>query len=104
MTIINALHDHPKRADISAEALTKLKKTLPILVKDVLGLREESRPDDDTLAKVMELVIEFRDKARQERDFETSDLIRDRLLQANIALKDGKEGTTFSINPATKSG
>jgi cysteinyl-tRNA synthetase len=51
--------------------------------------------DDGALAKVMALVLELRQKARANRDFATSDLIRDRLKEAGIAVKDAKDGATW---------
>ncbi len=50
---------------------------------------------DERLAKVMGLVLELRQKARANRDFATSDLIRDQLKAAGIAVKDGKDGATW---------
>ena len=50
------------------------------------------------LGNLMELVIDLRAKVREAKDFETSDLIRDRLSASNIQLKDQKDGpTTWSI-------
>jgi cysteinyl-tRNA synthetase len=45
----------------------------------------------------MALVLELRQKARANRDFATSDLIRDRLKAAGIQVKDGKEGATWEL-------
>jgi cysteinyl-tRNA synthetase len=39
----------------------------------------------------------LRNQARANKDFATSDAIRDRLQEAGIQLKDGKEGTSFSL-------
>jgi cysteinyl-tRNA synthetase len=43
----------------------------------------------------MSLVLDLRQKARANRDFATSDLIRDRLKTAGIVVKDGKDGATW---------
>ena len=50
---------------------------------------------DERLGKVMSLVLELRQKARANRDFATSDLIRDQLKAAGIVVKDGKDGATW---------
>jgi len=50
---------------------------------------------DGTLDTVMSLVLDLRQKARANRDFATSDLIRDRLKTAGIVVKDGKDGATW---------
>ncbi|MGB0396374.1 MAG: CysS/YqeB C-terminal domain-containing protein, partial [Flavobacteriaceae bacterium] len=44
------------------------------------------------------LLIELRNNARTNKDFTTSDRIRDQLLEFGIQLKDGKEGTQFTLN------
>ena len=44
------------------------------------------------------MLIQFRKDARENKDFATSDKIRDQLAELGIQLKDGKEGTTFSVN------
>ena len=51
--------------------------------------------DDGTLQQVMGLVLEIRQQARANRDFATSDLIRDRLKGAGITVKDAKDGATW---------
>ncbi len=51
--------------------------------------------DDATLGQVMALVLEIRQQARANRDFATSDLIRDRLKAAGITVKDAKDGATW---------
>jgi cysteinyl-tRNA synthetase len=44
----------------------------------------------------MALVLELRQTARANRDFATSDIIRDRLKAAGITIKDAKDGATWS--------
>jgi cysteinyl-tRNA synthetase len=48
------------------------------------------------LAPVMDLVLEIRKSARENKDWTTSDQIRDGLAAAGIVVKDGKEGTTWN--------
>ena len=77
-----------------------LSQTFDSFVFDVLGLEDQNESDtsSQTLEGVVNLLIELRNKARANKDFETSDTIRDELTAMGIQLKDGKEGTTFSIN------
>jgi cysteinyl-tRNA synthetase len=51
--------------------------------------------NEETLGHVMSLVLELRQTARANRDFATSDLIRDRLKMAGITVKDAKDGATW---------
>ena len=46
----------------------------------------------------MEILIQLRKEARENKDFATSDKIRDQLAALGIQLKDGKDGTTFSTS------
>jgi len=86
---------------INQETLEKLKNQLPLFIHNVLGLHlntDSTSQQTDTLEKSVALLITLRDKARANKDFETSDLIRDALNAMNIQLFDGKEGTTFKVN------
>ena len=64
----------------------------------MLGLEHATNQGQDTgqLTGVVNLLIQLRNEARANKDFDTSDKIRDELAELGIQLKDGKEGTTFS--------
>ena len=85
---------------INAKDHELLTGTMNTFVFDVLGLegKQEGNGNSDTLSGVVELLIELRNEARMNKDFSTSDKIRDQLLALGIQLKDGKEGTSFSIS------
>ncbi len=86
---------------ISADDLGLLQKTMHDFIFDVLGLVDttsENNSDGNKLTGAVELLIELRNQARSNKDFATSDQIRDQLLEAGIQLNDGKDGTTFSLN------
>lgn len=95
---INAIKEG--REQISIEDKTLLESTMNAFVFDVLGLEDknESESGTDKLASVVELLIQMRKEARDNKDFATSDKIRDQLAEMGIQLKDGKEGTTFSVS------
>ncbi|MFB0560130.1 MAG: cysteine--tRNA ligase [Candidatus Lokiarchaeia archaeon] len=63
----------------------------------ILGVFKEEYKEADleTVGKLVELLIEMRNKFRKEKDWETSDYIRDKLKEAGILLEDTKEGTTW---------
>ncbi|TLP77034.1 cysteine--tRNA ligase [Maribacter sp. ACAM166] len=84
---------------ITAEDKTELGNTLHSFAFDVLGLENKSSSDADSekLGGVVELLIQLRKEARENKDFATSDKIRDQLADLGIQLKDGKEGTTYSL-------
>jgi len=88
------------KESIGREDKYLLQNTLNSFVFDVLGLEHTSTAKDgsNTLGGVMQLLIDLRNRARANKDFATSDKIRDELTALGIQLKDGKDGTTFSIN------
>jgi cysteinyl-tRNA synthetase len=95
---INLLKDG--KATILAEDLALLKESMHAFVFDILGLEQQngSSDDGDALSGVVKLLISLRNDARTNKDFATSDKIRDELLALGIQLKDGKDGTSFSVN------
>ena len=97
---INALqHGQMKAENVSLQAFTTLSKTFEDVVFDIFGLREIDSGKNSKTEELVELLIEIRSRAREKKDFETSDKIRDDLQEIGIQLKDEKSGqTTFTIN------
>ncbi len=94
---VNLLND--KRETIASSDLELLKKTLEEFIFEVLGIRNEKSSSNNAnqLEGVVKMLIEMRNEARANKNWSLSDEIRDKLLALDIQLKDGKEGTTFSI-------
>ncbi len=87
-------------AQTTPETLERLKKVFHDFIFDIFGLKDEvtaAGADHDLLDKLMRIIIELRNEARRRKDWATSDKIRDELKAAGILLKDGKEGTTWSL-------
>jgi cysteinyl-tRNA synthetase len=91
---INLVNDG--KDTLSAADRDLLKKELTAFVLDVLGLQVGVANSDSKLAPVMDLVLELRQQARTNKDWTTSDKIRDGLAAAGITVKDSKDGTTWS--------
>ena len=73
-----------------------LTKEVNAFVFDVLGLGTLGDSNDNSkLEGVMDLVLNLRQQARENKDWGTSDKIRDGLAAAGLVVKDGKEGTTW---------
>ena len=85
---------------LTQEDLETFKSTMNAFVFDVLGLVNVTKADTNTekLSGTVEILIQLRQQARANKDFATSDKIRDELAQIGIQLQDGKEGTTFTTN------
>ena len=89
-----------RKESITAADKALLKQLLEAFIFEILGLENNNVNAQDTekLSGVVELLIQLRKEARDNKDFATSDKIRDQLADLGIQLKDGKEGTTFSIS------
>jgi cysteinyl-tRNA synthetase len=66
---------------------------------DVLGLEngKTAGNNNEKLEGVVNMLIKMRNEARANKNFALSDQIRDQLIALGIQLKDGKEGTTFTV-------
>ncbi len=92
---INTIKDG--NASITATDAKQLLMEMESFVFEVLGLHKSVQADNnDRLTPVMDLVLELRAKAREEKDWSTSDKIRDMLAAAGIIVKDSKEGTSWN--------
>ena len=58
---------------------------------------EDANQNNSKLEDVVNLLINMRNEARANKDFAQSDFIRNQLASLGITLKDGKEGTTFTL-------
>jgi cysteinyl-tRNA synthetase len=97
--IINSAKEGNIKLD--QNAITILQNTMQLFIFEVLGLQENlilNTTDDSKLEGAVAILIELRNQARINKDFATIDLIRDQLKAAGINLKDGKDGTSFSLN------
>lgn len=75
----------------------QLKTTFSVFFKDILGLDKEEQGDNALTEGLMNLILELRKESRDKKDFATSDKIRNVLSALNIKVKDGKEGTEWSV-------
>lgn len=94
VTFVNKVNDGTET--ITVEDLVSLTTEMESFVYDVLGLQSEEAGANDRLSPVMDLVLELRAKSRENKDWATSDQIRDALAKAGIVVKDSKEGTSWS--------
>ncbi len=94
---INQLKDN--KATITESDLNLLKETMNAFVFDILGLVNDAKDQgSNKLDGTVELLIKLRKEARENKDWALSDKIRDELAELGIQLKDGREGTTFTVN------
>lgn len=84
---------------LTQEDQTVLLEKMNAFIFDVLGLTEVSSTKENNLQldTIMELVLQMRQKAREEKDWNTADTIRDKLNEAKIIVKDEKDGASWKI-------
>lgn len=85
------------KENISTENFEELRKLMNDFVFEVLGLQNIEENNNAKLDQTLQVLIDLRNQARKSKNFELSDQIRDRLLAEGIELKDGREGTSYSI-------
>lgn len=97
---INQIND--AKASITKDDLAELKKAIHAFVFDIMGLEELTTTDNkgtnEKLTGTVDLLIKLRQEARANKNFALSDQIRDELQTLGIQLKDGKDGTSFSLS------
>ena len=85
---------------ISKATLTKLKSSFKIFINDILGLngKTSSPSNENKSSQILNILIELRDSSRKNKDFETSDKIRNELNKIGIKLEDNSDETEVRLN------
>ena len=88
---------------LTGKDLELLERTFSLFVSEIFGLspnkiNNNSGRKDEIIQGLMEIVIELRQNARQQKDWSTSDRIRKSLGSLNISIKDSKEGSSWELN------
>ena len=99
--IINQIVD--KKATITLEVLNALTQTFELFAFDLLGLKVASgnggsEAREEAYGKVVDMLLEQRMKAKANKDWATSDMIRDQLAALGFEVKDTKDGFTWKLN------
>ena len=98
--IINQVAD--KKATLSAADLAELKEVFSLFLFDILGIRAEQGGDnsgrEEAFGKVVDMLLEQRAIAKANKDWATSDKIRNELSALGFEIKDTKEGCTWKLN------
>jgi len=94
--VVNSAADH--KTSLSQEQIDELKSVLETFLFDVLGLQDESAGDNTAVLNgLMKLILDIRATAKANKDWATSDRLRDELKAIGISVKDGKDGATWTI-------
>jgi cysteinyl-tRNA synthetase len=95
--VINSAVD--KTETLTTADIDKLNALMQTFVFDVLGLTDESEANagGDVINGLMDLILDIRKSARENKDWVTSDKIRDQLKAAGVEVKDTKDGVEWRI-------
>jgi cysteinyl-tRNA synthetase len=92
--MINSVNDG--KASIDMAGLGILKRLYDGFVFDILGFQQETIPsgqaNHEVLNDVVDLLLKLRIEAKNNKDWATSDKIRDSLTELGFEIKDTKEG------------
>ena len=92
--VINGIKGGQVAADaLSAQTIDLLKTTFKTFLEDIMGLQPLLIAQGGKLDSVLSLLIEMRKDAKKRKDFAASDLIRNKLAESGILLKDEKDGS-----------
>jgi cysteinyl-tRNA synthetase len=94
---INLVHDG--KETISANDLTELQSVFALFMEDILGLQSEVEGGsaNDAYKKAIDLLLNMRLEAKQNKDWATSDKIRNELTALGFEIKDTKDGFEWKI-------
>ena len=97
-TKINRLRNGEE--SLTQDDLAELKRVFRLYLFDILGLqdeRESSSSGAEAYKGAMDLLMEIRKTAKDNKDWATSDKIRDRLAELGFIVKDTKQGAEWSL-------
>ncbi|MEG2514376.1 MAG: cysteine--tRNA ligase [Bacteroidaceae bacterium] len=86
---------------INADDLKELTEVFRLFLFDILGLKEENaavQADTTAYAKVVDMLLEQRVQAKANKDWATSDKIRNELTALGFEIKDTKDGFEWKLN------
>ena len=94
---INLAHDG--KETISAADLDELKSVFGLFIENVLGLKTQNEANESSEAyhKAIDLLLNIRLEAKKNKDWATSDKIRNELTAIGFEIKDTKDGFEWKI-------
>ncbi|MFA5326541.1 MAG: cysteine--tRNA ligase [Prolixibacteraceae bacterium] len=96
--MINSIADG--KSTITSAEKDALKSLFRIFVSDIFGLKADDQAESgnsEVLSEVVELLMKLRMEAKANKDWATSDKIRNELTAIGFDIKDGKDGVTWEL-------
>ncbi|MDR0370971.1 MAG: cysteine--tRNA ligase [Prevotellaceae bacterium] len=97
LKIINAVHDG--KATVSQADLTELQSVFKLYMEDLLALTSETAGESNSEAykKAVDLLLNIRLEAKKNKDWATSDRIRNELTALGFEIKDTKDSFEWKL-------
>ncbi len=94
---INSVNDGSEK--LKSTDIDSLKSLLKTFIVDILGLEPESsaKSDQKLTSDLIKIIIDLRQEAKNRKDFNTSDKIRNELKNAGVILNDKKDGVEWKV-------
>ena len=88
------------KAELSEKGSEELLHYFNSFVFDIMGLEksDQSIKQNNKLDKVMNIILELRNDARTNKDYNTSDKIRDLLKENGISINDNNKDSSYNID------
>jgi len=106
-TVISHLFEAAKTINGAADGKLKLSKAdidelrwlFDTFLFDILGMRDEAAEagNGNLVDGLMHIILDIRAAAKANKDWATSDRLRDALKELGITVKDGKDGATYQL-------
>ncbi|MDL2323441.1 cysteine--tRNA ligase [Bacteroidales bacterium OttesenSCG-928-A17] len=87
--------------NFSQEDLALLKELFDLFLFDILGLKDEIKDNNtgfESFSKAVDMLLQMRLEAKQNKDWATSDKIRNELTALGFEIKDTKDGFEWKLN------
>ncbi len=98
--VINSVKD--TKDSLSGPDLENLRQTFSLFMNDIFGLNPVNgrgvQAEPGILDALVQVILDLRKQAREQKDWKTSDRIRDALLDAGIQVKDEKDGASWAFD------
>ena len=101
--VINTVLDH--KASMTPDVLEALKEVFKTFCFDILGLQAEATDSsnrEEAFGKAVDMLLELRATAKANKDWATSDKIRNELTTLGFEIKDTKDGATWTLRKGGK--
>lgn len=98
-TIINSAIA-AKKVQLDKESIEELKSLFDTFLFEILGIKNEvnnSSAGQEAFGKAVDLLLQIRADAKTNKDWATSDKIRNQLSEFGFEIKDGKDGSEWKL-------